>query len=123
MGLFSKLKPLKEEDKLALSSLENIISSKRIKLIKQLLKEKNVSLEMESIETSMAGAVEFPQIKAKADEIDANDVKRHVDYITKNHGGRGAVREVIELILKTQGKWKKLLEQVIAIKGYQVKKQ
>ena len=40
----------------------------------------------------------------------ANDVKRHVDYITKNHGGRGAVREVIELILKTQGKWKKLLK-------------
>lgn len=42
----------------------------------------------------------------------ANDVKRNVDYITKNHGGCGAVREVIELILKTQGKWRKLLEQV-----------
>jgi 3-deoxy-D-manno-octulosonate 8-phosphate phosphatase (KDO 8-P phosphatase) len=32
-------------------------------------------------------------------------VKRQVDYITKNSGGRGAVREVCEMILQAQGKW------------------
>lgn len=39
----------------------------------------------------------------------ANEVKKAADYVTKNHGGDGAVREVVELILKTQGKWKKIL--------------
>ena len=37
------------------------------------------------------------------------EVKQIVDYITKRKGGRGAVREVIELILKTQGKWTGIL--------------
>jgi len=37
---------------------------------------------------------------------------QHADYITKAPGGFGAVREVIELILKAQGRWDEL------IKGY-----
>ena len=37
------------------------------------------------------------------------EVKRAADYVTKRRGGDGAVREVIELILKAQGKWKRLL--------------
>ena len=37
------------------------------------------------------------------------DVRRVVDYVTKNEGGCGAVREVIELILKSQNKWDELL--------------
>ncbi|MCK4859385.1 MAG: HAD hydrolase family protein [Candidatus Omnitrophica bacterium] len=36
-----------------------------------------------------------------------DEVKAKVDYITKKWGGRGAVREVCDLILKTQGKWEK----------------
>lgn len=39
----------------------------------------------------------------------APEVKQSAHYITKKKGGRGAVREVIELILKTQGKWTKTL--------------
>ena len=39
----------------------------------------------------------------------AADVKRSAHYITKHCGGDGAIREVIELILKGQGKWKKIL--------------
>ena len=35
----------------------------------------------------------------------SEDVKKCVDYITKNRGGNGAVREVCELILGAQGKW------------------
>jgi len=41
------------------------------------------------------------------------EVKKRANYVTKCKGGHGAVREVIELILKTQGKWKKIVE------GYQ----
>jgi 3-deoxy-D-manno-octulosonate 8-phosphate phosphatase (KDO 8-P phosphatase) len=33
------------------------------------------------------------------------DIKGSVDYVTRMPGGRGAVREVCELILKAQGKW------------------
>lgn len=35
----------------------------------------------------------------------AEDVKSIVDYITNKQGGRGAVREICELILKATGKW------------------
>ncbi|MBW1679271.1 MAG: 3-deoxy-manno-octulosonate-8-phosphatase KdsC [Deltaproteobacteria bacterium] len=35
------------------------------------------------------------------------EVKERVDYVTRNPGGRGAIREVCDFILKSQGKWKK----------------
>ncbi len=37
------------------------------------------------------------------------EVKRTVHYITHKAGGHGAVREVIEIILKTQDKWDGIL--------------
>jgi len=40
------------------------------------------------------------------------EIKQAADYITRKPGGKGAVREVIELIVKTQGKWKKLLQEL-----------
>lgn len=33
------------------------------------------------------------------------EIKQVADYVTKRRGGEGAVREVVELILKAQGKW------------------
>ncbi|MBW1722494.1 MAG: HAD-IIIA family hydrolase [Deltaproteobacteria bacterium] len=35
----------------------------------------------------------------------APELREHATMVTKNRGGRGAVREVCELILKAQGKW------------------
>jgi 3-deoxy-D-manno-octulosonate 8-phosphate phosphatase (KDO 8-P phosphatase) len=43
---------------------------------------------------------------AVADAVDV--VKKSVDYITKNKGGNGAVREVCEMILQAQGKWEEV---------------
>ena len=44
--------------------------------------------------------------------IDAVDVvKKSVDYVTKNKGGHGAVRELCEMILQTQGKWPEIAEK------------
>ena len=37
------------------------------------------------------------------------EIKGLADYITQREGGRGAVREVAELILKSQGKWQEIL--------------
>ncbi len=38
------------------------------------------------------------------------EIKNLAHYITQRQGGRGAVREIAELILKSQGKWQKMLE-------------
>ncbi len=35
-------------------------------------------------------------------------------YVTKARGGDGAVREVVELILRAQGKWERLVEEFFA---------
>lgn len=45
---------------------------------------------------------------AVADAVEEARAVAH--YITKAKGGRGAVREVIELVLKSQGRWRDLLE-------------
>ena len=42
------------------------------------------------------------------------EVKRAADYDTKAKGGEGAAREVVELILKAQGRWKQAIPQAIA---------
>lgn len=39
------------------------------------------------------------------------EVKRSAKYITKVPGGQGAVREVVELILKAQGHWEGLMRK------------
>ena len=38
------------------------------------------------------------------------EVKAAADFVTKADGGRGAIREVVEMILKAQGKWKSFVE-------------
>jgi len=39
----------------------------------------------------------------------APEIKQAASYITLREGGRGAVREIAEIILKSQGKWQELL--------------
>jgi 3-deoxy-D-manno-octulosonate 8-phosphate phosphatase (KDO 8-P phosphatase) len=39
------------------------------------------------------------------------ELQRRVDYVTRTPGGKGAVREVAELLLKSQGKWDNLTSQ------------
>ena len=42
------------------------------------------------------------------------EVKAVSDYITKMPGGKGAVREICELILKVQGKWENIIKRYLA---------
>lgn len=46
-----------------------------------------------------------------ADAVD--EAKQYSHFVTKRAGGRGAVREVIELILKAQGKWDEALARYV----------
>lgn len=39
------------------------------------------------------------------------EVRQAAAYVTRQSGGHGAVREVIELVLKSQGTWKELLKR------------
>lgn len=49
---------------------------------------------------------------AVANAVD--EVKRIAHYITKKQGGAGAVREVVELILKTHQKWSSTVNAYVA---------
>jgi 3-deoxy-D-manno-octulosonate 8-phosphate phosphatase (KDO 8-P phosphatase) len=45
---------------------------------------------------------------------DATDETRaHAHYVTEAHGGRGAVREMVELILKSQNRWDDLIKKYL----------
>jgi 3-deoxy-D-manno-octulosonate 8-phosphate phosphatase (KDO 8-P phosphatase) len=39
------------------------------------------------------------------------DTKKSADYVTKAHGGDGAIREIVEMILKAQNKWKRVIAE------------
>jgi len=43
----------------------------------------------------------------------ADEVKTYADYVTTTPGGSGAVREVIEYILKNSGTWQKLMDKYL----------
>ena len=42
-----------------------------------------------------------------------DEVKQYADFITNRPGGNGAVREVIEYILKNTGKWQELMKRYL----------
>jgi 3-deoxy-D-manno-octulosonate 8-phosphate phosphatase (KDO 8-P phosphatase) len=42
------------------------------------------------------------------------EAKVVADYVTAARGGHGAIREMVELILKAQGKWKKIVSEYAA---------
>jgi 3-deoxy-D-manno-octulosonate 8-phosphate phosphatase (KDO 8-P phosphatase) len=48
---------------------------------------------------------------AVADAVD--EARQYAHYVTSRPGGRGAVREVIEMILKAQGKWKEVMSRYL----------
>jgi len=48
---------------------------------------------------------------AVANAVD--EVKQYADYVTTRAGGSGAVREVIEYILKSTGRWQQLMNRYL----------
>src|SRR5262249_36571000 len=39
------------------------------------------------------------------------EAKAAADYVTKAHGGHGAIREIVEMILRAQNKWKLVVSE------------
>jgi len=42
------------------------------------------------------------------------EVKQHADYITTKQGGNGAVREVIEYLLRNTGRWQEVMKRYLS---------
>jgi len=82
-------------------------------IFEQILKKNNLL----PVNTAFMGddIVDIPVLKqvgfsvAVADAADV--VKKCVNYVTKNNGGQGAVREICELILEAQEKWPLIAEK------------
>jgi len=51
---------------------------------------------------------------AVANAVD--EVKRAADYVAKRKGGQGAVREIIEYILKKTGRWSAIVKKYNTVK-------
>ena len=79
----------------------------KTKVLDKILNKHNVSKDEicfigdDLVDLSIMKAVGFPVAVANASQ----DIKAAAGYVTQKSGGRGAVRETAELILKTQGKW------------------
>ena len=43
----------------------------------------------------------------------AAETRKHAHYVTQARGGHGAVREIVELILKSQGRWDEVLRRYL----------
>ena len=63
----------------------------------------NFSLATELVTALGSNAANFQFV---ADAV--KEVKSVADYVTKKSGGNGAIREVVDLILKAQGRWKEI---------------
>ena len=87
----------------------------KTKVLEEILSENDISKEHicyvgdDLVDLGVMKAVGFPAAPVNA----CGEVKETACYVTQKEGGRGAVREIAELILKTQGKWEELIE-----KGY-----
>lgn len=87
---------------------------KKLEPYEQILEDKGIDdaevcyVGDDLVDLKMMKRVGFPV--AVADAVD--EVREAAAYVTKARGGYGAVREVAELILKTQGKWEKILEKI-----------
>lgn len=83
------------------------------------LKELTEKLGLRAQEIAFIGddLTDLPSIRyagfgvAVANAVD--EVKHYADYVTTRPGGSGAVREVIEYILKNTGKWQELIARYL----------
>lgn len=83
----------------------------KLPALEQLLRE--TGLKAENAAYVGDDLMDLPPIRhvgfgvAVANAVD--ELKAHADYVTTREGGRGAVREVIEHILKKSGRWDALM--------------
>ncbi len=79
----------------------------KLEVFEEILRKRKISspstafIGDDVVDVSVLRRVGFSATVADA----AEDVKKLVDYVSEKPGGRGAVREICEIILKAKGKW------------------
>jgi 3-deoxy-D-manno-octulosonate 8-phosphate phosphatase (KDO 8-P phosphatase) len=87
----------------------------KLKAYEDILKKMNLAPQ----ETAYVGddVVDLPVLTRAGFSVAVCDavkeVKERVDYVTERPGGRGAVREVVEIILKAKGMWDELMKRYL----------
>ncbi len=85
----------------------------KVRALEEIMEKK--SLKPDEIAYVGDDLVDLPVIKragfSAAVNDAATDVKDRADYVTGRPGGRGAVREVVEVLLKSQDKWDGAIRQ------------
>jgi 3-deoxy-D-manno-octulosonate 8-phosphate phosphatase (KDO 8-P phosphatase) len=88
----------------------------KLPALEQLLRD--TGLKAESVAYVGDDLMDLPPMQrvgfgvAVANAVD--EVKGHADYVTTREGGHGAVREVIEYILRNSGRWDSLMSRYLA---------
>ncbi len=59
------------------------------------------------VDISLLQKVGFPVVVADG----SDEAKKYALMVTKNKGGRGAVREVVDVLLQAAGKWEELMNE------------
>lgn len=77
-SFINKLRPADEKEQQSLELVEKYVDKKRFKLIKDLLKDKKISIEIFELSSIIAEGIEMPQIKSEDDEVDAADVNKDI---------------------------------------------
>jgi len=87
----------------------------KLKVFKQILSK----YKLKAAEVCFMGddLVDIPLIKRVGFSVAVpgacSEVKKLADYITKQAGGKGAVREIVEIILRGQNKWRKVIARYL----------
>jgi len=87
----------------------------KLPALKQLLAE--LGLSPENVAYVGDDLMDLPIVRyvgfgvAVANAVD--ELKEHADYVTAHRGGEGAVREVIERILKSSNRWADLMDRYL----------
>ncbi len=88
----------------------------KLPVLKKLLEQ--LSLEPQQVAFIGDDVPDLPVLRyvgfAAAVANAVEEVKNCADYVTNLPGGRGAVREVIEYILKKSGKWQELMKKYLS---------
>jgi 3-deoxy-D-manno-octulosonate 8-phosphate phosphatase (KDO 8-P phosphatase) len=87
----------------------------KIKALEDILAEADVSAdECAYIGDDLADIPVMQRVELAVAVADASaETRQAAHFVTIHNGGRGAVREVAELILKAQGRWTELIRRFI----------
>lgn len=87
-------------------------AEKKLDVASEIMKEMSLSLEeICYIGDDLTDMALLEKVGLSASVSDgAPEVKKAVHLVTKAHGGHGAIRELVESILKSQNRWQELVQ-------------